>query len=136
MPPPIAQAAALALRDGRICMVTSRSGRRWVLPKGQIEAHQTPRDAALAEAWEEAGLLGRVEKEPLGRYDYEKNGTVHEVSVYLMTVTTERSEWPEKTQRSREWVPIAEVLERIEEEELRVIVERLLDIGKYGEQVA
>ena len=136
MPPPIAQAAALALRDGRICMVTSRSGRRWVLPKGQIEAHQTPRDAALAEAWEEAGLLGRVEKEPLGRYDYEKNGTVHEVSVYLMTVTTERSEWPEKTQRSREWVPIAEVLERIEEEELRVIVERLLDIGKYGEPVA
>ena len=53
-----------------------------------------------------------------------------------MTVTTERSEWPEKTQRSREWVPIAEVLERIEEEELRVIVERLLDIGKYGEPVA
>ena len=75
----IAQAAALALRDGRICMVTSRSGRRWVLPKGQIEAHQTPRDAALAEAWEEAGLLGRVEQEPLGRYDYEKNVTLHEV---------------------------------------------------------
>ena len=125
MPGTIAQSAALALRDGRICMVTSRSGRRWVIPKGQIEAHQSPRDAALAEAWEEAGLLGRVEPEPLGTFVYEKNELIHQVSVYLMTVTTERAEWPEWNQRRREWVPIAEALERIEEEELRVLVQLL-----------
>ncbi len=130
MPPTIAQAAALALRDGRICMVTSRSGRRWVLPKGQIEAHQSPRDAALAEAWEEAGILGRVEPEPLGAFAYEKNGILHEVAVYLMTVTTERSAWPEVNQRIREWVPVAEALERIEEEELRVIVAKIAATGQ------
>ena len=131
----IAQAAALALRDGRICMVTSRSGRRWVLPKGQIEAHQSPRDAALAEAWEEAGILGRVGAEPIGAFAYEKNGIVHEVAVFLMTVTTERAEWPEKTQRLREWVPVAEALERIEEDELREIVIRL-KIGNHSEPAA
>ena len=131
----IAQAAALALRDGRICMVTSRSGRRWVLPKGQIEAHQSPRDAALAEAWEEAGILGRVGPEPIGAFAYEKNGIVHEVAVFLMTVTTERAEWPEKTQRLREWVPVAEALERIEEDELREIVIRL-KIGNHSEPAA
>ena len=124
----IAQAAALALRDGRICMVTSRSGRRWVLPKGQIEAHQTPREAALAEAWEEAGILGRVDPEPLGTFAYEKNDILHEVAVFLMTVTTERAEWPEKSQRIREWVPVAEALGRIEEEELRTIVRQSMDM--------
>jgi len=111
-------------------MVTSRSGRRWVLPKGQIESHQSPREAALAEAWEEAGLLGRVEPEPLGAYAYEKNAIVHEVAVYLMTVTTERAEWPEKNQRSREWVPVAEAIGRIEEPELRSIVEAAASQGK------
>ena len=129
MPGTIAQSAALALRDGRICMVTSRSGRRWVIPKGQIEAHQSPRDAALAEAWEEAGLLGRVEPEPLGTFVYEKNELIHQVSVYLMTVTTERAEWPEKNQRIREWVTIAEAIERIEEPELQAIVQMLTAPG-------
>ncbi len=122
MPGPIPQAAALAIHDGRICMVTARSGRRWVIPKGQIEGHQSPRDTALAEAWEEAGLLGRVGTEPLGQFVYEKNGAVHEVAVYQMTVTTERSEWPEKNQRRREWVSVEEALDRIEEPELRAIV--------------
>ena len=126
MPVPIAQAAALPLREGRICMVTSRSGRRWVIPKGQIEVHQSPREAALTEAWEEAGLLGRVAREPLGGFSYEKNGVLHEVSVYLMTVTTERTEWPEKSQRLREWVPIAAAIDRMEEPELQAIVRELL----------
>ena len=124
MPEPILQAAALALREGRICMVTSRSGRRWVIPKGQIEAHQSPREAALAEAWEEAGLLGRVEPEPLGRFGYEKNGVHHVVMVYVMTVTTERMEWPEKNQRHREWLTVDDALIRIDEAELRSIVSR------------
>ncbi len=118
----IPQAAVLAFRDGLICMVTSRSGRRWVLPKGQIELHQSAREAALAEAWEEAGLLGRVDPEPLGRFSYEKNEMLHEVSVYRMTVTTERAEWPEKNQRKREWVTAEEAMLRIEEPELRGLV--------------
>ena len=121
----IPQAAVLAYRDGLICMVTSRSGRRWVIPKGQIEAHQSPRDAALAEAWEEAGLLGKVDAEPLGMFVYEKNEANHQVAVYRMTVTTERADWPEKNQRMRQWVPIADALGRIEEPELQEIV-RLL----------
>ena len=126
MPGTIPQAAALAFRDGLICMVTSRSGRRWVLPKGQIELHQSPRDAALAEAWEEAGLLGRVDDEPLGRFAYEKNEMIHEVAVYRMTVTTERAEWPEKNQRRREWVTVDEAMLRVEEPELKDIIPLLL----------
>ena len=55
-----------------------------------------------------------------------KNEMVHEVAVYRMTVTTERAEWPEKNQRRREWVPAAEAIERIEEDELREIVAKMV----------
>ena len=55
------QAATIPVRDGRVCLVTSSNGRRWVLPKGQIDPGHTPAEAALVEAWEEAGLVGALE---------------------------------------------------------------------------
>ena len=66
MPSAVRQAAAIPIRDGMVCMVTSRSGRRWVLPKGKIESRQTPAQAAAAEAWEEAGLTGRLGERTVG----------------------------------------------------------------------
>ena len=58
-------------------MVTSRSGRRWVFPKGQIDPGHTPGEAALIEAWEEAGLVGTLDPEPVGSYLYEKPLRLH-----------------------------------------------------------
>ena len=69
---PIRQAAALPLRRGRVCLITSRNGKRWVIPKGWIEPGQTAGETALQEAWEEAGLAGAIEGEPIGSYLYEK----------------------------------------------------------------
>ena len=54
----IEQAAAIPVYDGRVCLVTSRTGRRWVIPKGRIDPGHTAAEAARIEAWEEAGLLG------------------------------------------------------------------------------
>src|SRR5262245_801088 len=63
--PMIAQAAAIPIDDGRICLVNSSSGRGWVIPKGHIEPDQTARDTALQEAWEEAGLRGVLNRAPV-----------------------------------------------------------------------
>ena len=52
------QAAALPVRDGAVCLVTSRNGKRWVAPKGCLEPGKTAAEIALQEAWEEAGLAG------------------------------------------------------------------------------
>ena len=68
MPDWVRQAAAVPISEGRVCMVTSSSRRRWVLPKGVIDPGHTPGEAALVEAWEEAGLLGTLDPEPLGSY--------------------------------------------------------------------
>ncbi len=113
------QAAVIPIRDGRVCLVTSSSGKRWVVPKGQIDPGHTPGEAALVEAWEEAGLVGALDAEPLGAYAYEKLGRELHVLVYRMIVTEARDEWPERNLRERVWVTLDEAVDRVEEPGLR-----------------
>jgi 8-oxo-dGTP pyrophosphatase MutT (NUDIX family) len=111
----VRQAAALPLRQGKVCIITSSNGKRWIIPKGLIDPGHTAGEAALQEAWEEAGLLGALQAEPLGSYLYEKLGRRHHVIVFLLHVTEAGNDWPERNLRQRAWVSPAEVLERIED---------------------
>ena len=129
MPEHQSQVAALPLRDGLICMVTSRRRARWVIPKGRIDRGHTPLQAAEIEAWEEAGLVGIFKPVPLGRYTYEKIGRTHLVTVFAMDVTVEHPTWPEFDVRDREWVSAQIALDRIEEPGLRAIVRQIAGIG-------
>ena len=119
---PIPQAAALALHEGRVCLVTAKSGWRWVVPKGKIEPGQTARDAAQAEAWEEAGLLGQASDSAIGTYTYAKFENLYEVAVYRLDVTTIRDKWPEFRRRDRQWYTPQEAARLIYESELRQIL--------------
>ena len=64
------QCAALPLqeRDGEthVLLVTSRETRRWVLPKGWTEKRGRGARQAAQEAFEEAGILGRLGTTPIG----------------------------------------------------------------------
>ena len=120
MPPaPVPQAAAIPVRNGRVCLITSRSGRRWVIPKGRIEPGQTPAEAALAEVWEEAGLVGTLSGSAVGTYEYVKYGRPHRVTVFVLAVSEEHSHWPERQHRTRKWVTVKTALDRVEEPGLR-----------------
>ena len=136
MPVPIRQAAALPIRDGLVCMVTSRNGRRWVIPKGQIDPGHTSAEAALIEAWEEAGLTGVLDGEPVGSYHYEKYGVDHHVMVYVMRVTQQSDDYPERDQRQREWVNEEVTLSRIHEPGLQAIVREVFRIDRSLEELA
>jgi 8-oxo-dGTP pyrophosphatase MutT (NUDIX family) len=96
-------------------MVTSKSGRRWVFPKGSIEPGQTAGESALMEAWEEAGLVGVLQREPIGSYHYDKLGGTRHVTVFVMQVSEYKHTWPECTLREREWISCADALRRVEE---------------------
>lgn len=109
-------------------MVTSSNGRRWVLPKGIIDRGQTAGEAALNETWEEAGLVGVLDAEPVGNYIYQKYGGECHVLVYRMTVTEERDVWPERGMRQREWLGVEEAIGRIEEPGLREIIRHVFDL--------
>jgi hypothetical protein len=43
----VLQAGVIAVRSGKICLVTSSNGKRWVIPKGVIEPGQTAGETAL-----------------------------------------------------------------------------------------
>src|SRR5438477_12502388 len=92
----IRQAGTIPVRGGAVCLVTSSNGKRWVIPKGLIEANHTAGEAALQEAWEEAGLVGVLQQEPGRNYLYEKwCGTCH-VPVLLMEETDMPCDCPER----------------------------------------
>lgn len=111
----IRQAAALPVRNGRICLVTSSNGKRWVIPKGLIEPGQTAGETALQEAWEEAGLVGALQGEPIGSYLYEKWSGKYHVTVFLMNVTEIAQEWPERETRQRSWLSLTGALDRLDD---------------------
>ena len=123
----VRQAAAIPVKDGQVCLVTSRSGKRWVIPKGCLEPGKTAGEIALQEAWEEAGLLGLLNPEPVGTYLYEKFGNNHFVTVYLMTVTEATDEWPEHSLRERAWLNPAQAVNRIEDKGLKEIIRAVVE---------
>lgn len=120
------QAAAIPIKDGRVCLVTSSSGRRWVIPKGMIDPGKTAGEAALQEAWEEAGLVGSLHPVPAGTYRYSKFGNEYLVTVFVMHVSEVTDQWPERFLRRREWVDLEEAIARIEEPGLREVLRRTL----------
>src|SRR5690242_13544393 len=97
----IHQAAAIPVRGARVCLVTSSSGNRWVIPKGHLEPDKTAGQVALQEAWEEAGLVGVLRPEPVGSYLYSKFSNLYHVTVFVLEVTEAAEEWPERTLRQR-----------------------------------
>ncbi len=121
----IHQAAAIPTRAGRVCLVTSRSRKRWVVPKGCLEPGKTAGQIALLEAWEEAGLVGRLFHEPVGSYVYRKEGKTFHVTVFLMHVTKAADDWPEAAERRRCWLPPAQARSRIDEPGLRALLRAL-----------
>jgi len=119
----IRQAGAIPLRNGRLCLVTSRRNpKRWVIPKGLIDPGYTPGAAALQEAWEEAGLVGTLDPEPVGAYVYDKYGGTCHVTVFVMHVTKVAQEWPERESRQRVWVTPAGAIRRLDDPSLIDIV--------------
>ncbi len=131
---PVPQAAVVAVRHGRVCLITSSSGRRWLVPKGKRQSGRGLRETARREAWEEAGLVGRVSERPLGRYQFEKLGCRHTVVVYRMRVDAAVDDWPERGKRLRDWVRPADLPGRLHHAGLRDLVRSAL--GRPGGEAA
>lgn len=100
------------LKAGRvkICLITSRETNRWIIPKGWPIEGEPPHKVAALEAFEEAGLTGKIASKSLGHYQYVKrlkDGAELDckVTVYPMLVERQANKWLEKGQREILWVP-------------------------------
>ncbi|NTF45618.1 NUDIX hydrolase [Rhizobium sp. AC27/96] len=115
----------LAERGGaEVLIVTSRESGRWVVPKGWPIKGKKPHEVAAIEAFEEAGVRGKVKKKPFGYFTYIKqladgNGVPCVVELHLLEVERTFQDFPERGQRRSEWVSFIEAASRVREPELK-----------------
>jgi 8-oxo-dGTP pyrophosphatase MutT (NUDIX family) len=113
----------------QVMLLTTRETRRWMIPKGWPMKSRKPTEVASQEAYEEAGLVGRiVGKRPLGIFHYEKQLTKEsrlcQVHVFSFRVERQLDDWPEKQQRETKWFDATEAAALVEEDGLSGIITR------------
>jgi 8-oxo-dGTP pyrophosphatase MutT (NUDIX family) len=109
-------------------LVTTRRTKRWIIPKGWPIKGLKPSKTAAREAFEEAGVRGRVGAKPLGFFTYEKLidqddiNVKCEVKVFPLLVKSQSKTWPEFEQRLIQWVEPERAIALIKEQKLKKIV--------------
>jgi 8-oxo-dGTP pyrophosphatase MutT (NUDIX family) len=123
------QAAAFPVRrlgrELQVCLIRRKTAFSWGIPKGIVDPGDTHEDTALNEAWEEAGLTGRLLGTAVGTYKYKKWGTTLTVAVYAMEVVHQESRWEEAAFRERIWTPFAEAAALLSEHPVAPLIGRV-----------
>ncbi len=101
------------------CLITSLKKHNWIFPKGIIDPGETFEESALKEAFEEAGLRGRIQGQPLGHFFDAKWGARLIVKVVVMEVTQSEQTWPENESRQRRWAEYDSAQELLTRRELK-----------------
>jgi 8-oxo-dGTP pyrophosphatase MutT (NUDIX family) len=110
-----------------ILILTSRQSKRWIIPKGWPIKGLTPSRSAAREAFEEAGVIGKIGTRPIGNFRYKKAdengaGADCEVKIFPLLVKRQIASWPESEQRVIQWIDPAKAISLIGEPELKSLV--------------
>ncbi len=132
--------------DGEIVflLITARRTGKWIFPKGGPVAGLTPAESAAEEAYEEAGVRGRIGAAPVGHYrtfkarsgkarsskartdkTHQAGETPVLVEMYPLEVTEQFDDWPEKGERKRHWAAHAEARRLLSEPGLVALAEKI-----------
>jgi 8-oxo-dGTP pyrophosphatase MutT (NUDIX family) len=135
-------AGGVVVRDDggtQICLIRPAGRTVWGLPKGGIEAGETPPQAAVREVAEETGIAGVVDTE-LGSIDYtfysrEEGGRIHKtVHYFLMHATGGDTANHDHEVSEARWVQLREALRLMTYPNEREMVRRAADaLGEQGE---
>lgn len=120
-----------------VALITSKGGKRWIIPKGWPEKQLSLRETAALEALEEAGIEGILAGEPAGSFVYEKKRKGYSVPcrvfVFPLLACTQQLDWKEREKRKVKWYPIAAAAERAEDQGLAWL---LAGLAKAPERLA
>jgi len=132
------QYGAVPLRFGardqlEVLLVTSRGTGRWVIPKGWPMRNRTPAGTARREAYEEAGVKGRLlSKRPVGTYRYFKEDESFSgeilVRVFLLAVEQQKKDWPERGERRSRWFTVRAAAALVKERDLARLLRSVPDM--------
>jgi len=115
----VAGVVPLSADKTKVLLIQSVRRGGWVLPKGGWEKDETVAAAACREAWEEAGIICKVEKElgyiPDTRPTSQLTQHAPKASYQFFecSVTEERTQWPEMHKRARQWVVYAQAVQAL-----------------------
>ncbi|BBK43729.1 NUDIX hydrolase [Allostella vacuolata] len=117
--------------DLQILLLTTRRTGRWSIPKGWPIKGLKPPKSAAREAYEEAGLRGKVGGRAIGSFAYTKvvegeTALRCEVQVFPLAVKKQLISWPEGAQRDTVWLAAMDALAVVDKAELRPIIERFV----------
>jgi 8-oxo-dGTP pyrophosphatase MutT (NUDIX family) len=126
------QFAALPFRMGddgiNVLLITTRRKQRWSVPKGWPITKETPHRTAAIEAYEEAGLVGKISAKPVGRYKYRKQKGKRkiacDVKLFPLRVKGQKKRWPERGQRESIWLPARKAARLVHKPQLSRLIER------------
>ena len=102
-----------------VLLIQSTRRKGWVLPKGGWETDEECTEAAEREAWEEAGILIRIDydlgeildtRPPKHMSEEAPQALYH---FYQATVISQADEWPEKHKRLRQWFTYVQAKEAL-----------------------
>ena len=120
----VAGVVPLSADRNQVLMIQSSGRKGWVLPKGGWETDEgTQQEAACREAWEEAGIICKVEKdlgtitEKRTESQIKKYGTTApraSYQFYEVKVIETRENWPERHERERKWMSYRTAKELLE----------------------
>ncbi len=133
---PLLQSGALVYRREKngeilVLLVSEKRSKNWSIPKGNVKPHLTFRETAAKEAFEEAGVKGRISPNSVGMFRTKKrvsnrlNARVIEVWIFLLEATERRKRWPEKGKRQTKWVPCRTAAAQLREPMLANLCRRL-----------
>ncbi|MCB1342680.1 MAG: NUDIX hydrolase [Pseudooceanicola sp.] len=113
----------------RVLLITSRGTGRWIVPKGWFVEGSTAAGSAAREAWEEAGVVGRIYDTCLGTYRYmkiepKKADIPCRAQIFPVKVLSLKGDYPERHQRRRKWFSPKKAAELVDEPELAEILRR------------
>jgi 8-oxo-dGTP pyrophosphatase MutT (NUDIX family) len=137
------QVAALPYRrkasgEIEVLLLTSRTTHRLIIPKGWRSGLKGWK-AAKIEAYEEAGLIGRIKHRPFDQFEYWKRTPDHfeliNVDVYPLMVEKRLKEWPEKRQRVMKWLSGADAALLVDEPRLVTLIREFCGVDGDGEMV-
>jgi 8-oxo-dGTP pyrophosphatase MutT (NUDIX family) len=122
------QAAAIAVRRRarslQVCLIRRKGSKTWGIPKGVVDRGDTREETALNEAWEEAGLKGRLIGDAIGTYKYRKWDRTLRVAVYIMEVLDQADTWDEADFRERRWTSFEKAEARLTRHPVRPLLKR------------
>ena len=85
----------------KVFLITNRKGTKWILPKGIKEPDKTYVQIAEQEAFEEAGIKGKIFPQVIETYSHRKWKGICKVDFFIMKVNEVYCVYPEDFRRRK-----------------------------------